>query len=98
MPGLLRELRQHVGPNRPPELRRRDLLVGTVIDPGFSRFAFAALLEFIQQLAEAAAEQAACAGAAQHPAEIAKHSAQRVAGTRLRLAASRVTKHFSELV
>jgi hypothetical protein len=69
-----------------------------LIDPGFGGFAFAVLFEFIQKLAEAAGEQAACAGAAQHSAEIAEHPAQRITSTWLGLVTSRIAEHIRDLV
>src|SRR5215218_9179949 len=54
----------------------RDILVRTLIDPGFSLVALAVLLEPVQQFADPAAEEAASAGAAEHPAQIAQQAAQ----------------------
>jgi len=48
---------QNVGTDGLLQLRRRDLLVGTVIDPGLGGLTLAVLLEFFEQFANAAVQQ-----------------------------------------
>ncbi len=63
--GLLLQRGQDIRADRLLQLRRRNLLVGTVIDPGLGRVALTVLLELFEQLADAAIEQPAYAHAAQ---------------------------------
>src|ERR1700675_4102882 len=56
---LRRQRLDLVGAQRAGKIVRRDLLVGTVADPGICRVAVALLLQLIQEIAEAAADHAA---------------------------------------
>src|SRR5882762_261990 len=83
------------------QLRRRDLLVGTVIDPGLGGLTLAVLLEFFEQFANAAVQQPAYARAAEHSAEIAKQSAlpgRLRAAARCRIIGCGAFEHFCQLV
>ena len=74
--GLLLQRRQNVSPDGLLQLRRRDFLVGTVVDPGFGGLAFTVLLELLQQFADASAQQATGAAPPSMPPEIAKQAPQ----------------------
>src|SRR5262245_9444189 len=63
-PRLLYQRRQDILPDRLLNLRRRNLLVGTRADPGFSGISLPVLRELLMQLIETAAEQASDAACA----------------------------------
>ena len=73
-PGLLRQRVERVGADRALQLGRRHRPVRTVPDPGIGGLGLSALLETVDQLAEAAAQNAARARAAQIIAELFQHA------------------------
>ena len=81
-----------VGAERVGEIAGRDLLVGTVADPGIGLIAMALLLELIQEVAEAAAQDAAGRAAREQPAQSAL---QHVAETAARAAAGQAGIHIA---
>src|SRR6478609_1630748 len=68
---LRRQMLDLVDAERAGEVTRSDLLVGTVADPRVGCVALALLLELVEQVAEAAAEDAAGGAARQKPTEAA---------------------------
>jgi hypothetical protein len=67
-PGLPLQRGQYIGPDHLLQLRRRDLFVRSLIDPGLGRLVLTVLLEFLEQFSKAAIQQTANAGATQYSA------------------------------
>src|SRR5262249_55041909 len=80
-PGLLRQGRQYVWPDSLFEVRRTDLFVRPVADPGISRLAVTSLFEVVDEVAKAIAQHVSNALSGQQSTEVAGQAATR-AGTR----------------
>src|SRR5688572_7694615 len=71
---LLREIRYDIGAQRAFQLIGRNRLVRPLSNPGFGSFSLTRLLEPVDQVAQAAAQDTAGRGASQDAAETAQES------------------------
>ena len=80
-PRLLFELLEHVGADGSFQLRRRNLFVGAGLHPGIGYLALAILVKPLQELANSSIEQTPDSTCAEHAAQVAKQSPERLLST-----------------
>src|SRR5262249_60925047 len=80
-PGVLRQSGQYVWPDSLFEVRRTDLLVRPVANPGISRLAVTGLFEAVDQVAQAITQHFSNARPSQHSTELAGKAAAARAST-----------------
>src|SRR5580704_11119653 len=78
-----------VGAKRVGEIARRDLLVRAWAHPRIGRLAVAVLLEMLEQVAQSAADNAACRATGKHAAEAALENGAKTAKTSTKAAAAK---------